>query len=88
MTDSSPRLRAALKYMVYGREHVLDVDRLIDLLGGLESFAVASSSARGSATGVNIAPPSPVPALPAPAFAMSALDLAPGGGAAMPPALF
>lgn len=47
LTDDSPRLRAALKYMVYGKRDVFDADRLIDLLGGLESFAVASNSALG-----------------------------------------
>lgn len=29
MTDDSPRLRAALRYMVYGRDTVFDADRLI-----------------------------------------------------------
>ncbi len=32
LTDDSPRLRAALRYMIYGKEEVFDVDRLIDLL--------------------------------------------------------
>ncbi|GAX72999.1 hypothetical protein CEUSTIGMA_g451.t1 [Chlamydomonas eustigma] len=47
LTDDSPRLRAALKYMVYGRSGVFDADRLIDLLGALEDYSVASTSARG-----------------------------------------
>lgn len=29
MTDDSPRLQAALRYMVYGRDTVFDADRLI-----------------------------------------------------------
>lgn len=32
LTDDHPRLRAALRYMIYGKEEVFDVDRLIDLL--------------------------------------------------------
>ncbi|KAL0029176.1 hypothetical protein WJX79_000719 [Trebouxia sp. C0005] len=47
LTDDSPRLRAALKYMVYGKDSVFDADRLIDLLAAFEDFAVASKSSRG-----------------------------------------
>lgn len=47
MTDSSPRLQEALRYMVYGRDTVFDADRLIDLLDAFETFTVASRSARG-----------------------------------------
>lgn len=32
LTDDSPRLRAALRYMIYGKTNVFDVERLIDLL--------------------------------------------------------
>jgi aarF domain-containing kinase len=38
LTDESPRLRAALKYMIYGKEGVFDVDRLIDLLQAFEAL--------------------------------------------------
>jgi len=38
LTDTSPRLRAALKYMVYGQSKRFDVDRVIDMLGALERF--------------------------------------------------
>jgi len=38
LTDESPRLRAALKYMIYGKEGVFDVDRLIDLLQAFETL--------------------------------------------------
>lgn len=48
LTDDSPRLRAALKYMVYGKSGVFDADRLIDLLGALEDYSVASTSALGN----------------------------------------
>ncbi|PSC74356.1 putative aarF domain-containing kinase chloroplastic [Micractinium conductrix] len=47
MTDDSPRLRAALRYMVYGRDTVFDADRLIDLLDAFETFTEHSRSARG-----------------------------------------
>jgi aarF domain-containing kinase len=47
MTDDSPRLREALRYMVYGKSGVFDADRLIDLLDAFESFTEASRSARG-----------------------------------------
>eukprot|EP01023_Acetabularia_acetabulum_P028063 TRINITY_DN26537_c0_g1_i1.p1 TRINITY_DN26537_c0_g1~~TRINITY_DN26537_c0_g1_i1.p1 ORF type:complete len:789 (-),score=150.48 TRINITY_DN26537_c0_g1_i1:420-2786(-) len=47
LTDDTPRLRAALKYMVYGKNKVFDAERLIDLLSAFESFKVASTSARG-----------------------------------------
>jgi hypothetical protein len=30
--DEAPRLRAALRYMVYGKGNTFDVDRLIELL--------------------------------------------------------
>ncbi len=38
LTDSSPRLKAALQYMVYGQTGVFDVERMLDLLQALESF--------------------------------------------------
>ncbi|KAG5185217.1 hypothetical protein JKP88DRAFT_271995 [Tribonema minus] len=38
LTDESPRLRAALRYMIYGKSDVFDVERLIDLLQAFESF--------------------------------------------------
>eukprot|EP00798_Chlamydomonas_sp_ICE-L_P012411 gene12411-15603_t len=47
LTDDSPRLREALRYMVYGKSGVFDADRLIDLLGALEDFNVSANSARG-----------------------------------------
>ncbi|KAL6749542.1 ABC1 family-domain-containing protein [Haematococcus lacustris] len=51
LTDESPRLREALRYMVYGRTNVFDADRLIDLLIALEDFQQAASSARGDMDG-------------------------------------
>jgi aarF domain-containing kinase len=48
MTDDSPRLRAALQYMIYGKSGVFDADRLIDLLAAFEAFNESSKSARGT----------------------------------------
>jgi aarF domain-containing kinase len=47
LTDESPRMREALRYMCYGDRNVFDVDRLIDLLNAFESYEVAAGSARG-----------------------------------------
>lgn len=38
LTDRSPRLRAALRYMIYGNEGDFDAENLIDLLQALEKF--------------------------------------------------
>lgn len=38
LTNPSDRLKASLRYMVYGKEGVFDADRLIDLLRALEAF--------------------------------------------------
>lgn len=48
LTDDSPRLREALRYMVYGKSSTFDADRLIDLLEAFETFSDNSKSARGS----------------------------------------
>jgi aarF domain-containing kinase len=47
LTDESPRLRDALRYMVYGKSNVFDADRVIDLLAAFEDYTEASQSARG-----------------------------------------
>jgi len=49
MTDDSPRLKAALKYMVYGREGTFDAEKLIDLLQALEKFTAIKDDGDGSA---------------------------------------
>jgi len=49
MTDDSPRLKAALKYMVYGKEGRFDAERLIDLLQALEKFTAVRDNGDGSA---------------------------------------
>jgi aarF domain-containing kinase len=49
MTDDSPRLKKALRYMVYGKEGQFDAERLIDLLQALEKFTAVRDDGDGSA---------------------------------------
>eukprot|EP00551_Chaetoceros_affinis_P005745 CAMPEP_0203681236 /NCGR_PEP_ID=MMETSP0090-20130426/42232_1 /ASSEMBLY_ACC=CAM_ASM_001088 /TAXON_ID=426623 /ORGANISM="Chaetoceros affinis, Strain CCMP159" /LENGTH=792 /DNA_ID=CAMNT_0050549661 /DNA_START=205 /DNA_END=2583 /DNA_ORIENTATION=- len=49
MTDKSPRLKAALRYMVYGKEGMFDAEKLIDLLQALEKFTAVRDDGDGSA---------------------------------------
>lgn len=49
MTNKSPRLKAALRYMVYGREGEFDAEKLIDLLQALEKFTAVRDDGDGSA---------------------------------------
>jgi len=49
LTDEAPRLRAALKYMLYGKSAVMDTDRLIDLLQALEKFVAVKDFGDGKA---------------------------------------
>ncbi|EIE20315.1 ABC1-domain-containing protein [Coccomyxa subellipsoidea C-169] len=44
LTDQSPRLQAALQYMIYGKENKFNAARLIDLLGAYETFREAHCS--------------------------------------------
>lgn len=53
MTDDSPRLKAALRYMVYGPDQKFDAERLIDLLQALEKFVAVRDAGDGSAFKVN-----------------------------------
>ena len=53
LTDKSPRLRAALRYMVYGREGEFDAEKLIDLLQALEKFSAVRNDGDGTAFKVN-----------------------------------
>jgi len=62
LTDSSPRLREALKYTIYGKEGVFDVDRVIDILQAFDTYTVNSSSSSGDKA-------SQPPGLPASALA-------------------
>merc|ERR1712032_414328 len=49
MTDDSPRLRSALRYMVYGREDSFDAENVIDLLQALEKFKAIRDDGDGTA---------------------------------------
>merc|ERR1712032_530316 len=49
MTDDSPRLKAALRYMIYGREDSFDAENVIDLLQALEKFTAVRDDGDGSA---------------------------------------
>lgn len=49
LTDDSPRMRAALRYMVYGSSQTFDVDRIIDLLQALEKFVAVRDTGDGTA---------------------------------------
>jgi aarF domain-containing kinase len=51
MTDDSPRLKAALRYMVYGngKDGSFDAEKLIDLLQALEKFTAVRDEGDGSA---------------------------------------
>ena len=69
LTDDSPRLRAALTYMVYGKRRVFDAERLIDLLQSYETFVTASKAARGGA----LVPPAASPAAETTSSAREAL---------------
>lgn len=62
LTDESPRLREALRYMVYGKSGNFDMDRMIDLLEAFEDFSMNSRSARGDMD--TMVPPASLPASP------------------------
>ena len=49
MTSPNPRLKAAFKYMVYGKSKSIDVDRMIDMLTALEKFVAVKEYSDGSA---------------------------------------
>ncbi len=65
LTDESPRLRAALKYMIYGKEGVFDVDRLIDLLQAFEALEAVNQYETVGVGGGADGPSSPAAALAA-----------------------
>lgn len=47
MTDESPRLRAALRYTIYGKSGVFDAERFIDVMQAFETFITAAKSGGG-----------------------------------------
>ena len=48
LTSPNPRLKAAFRYMVYGKSNTLDVDRMIDLLQAFEKFVAVKEYGDGS----------------------------------------
>ena len=57
LTDESPRLRAALRYIIYGKNDTFDAERIIDVLQAFEDYGVSSKLALGSgsqSTSVNV----------------------------------
>lgn len=53
LTDRSPRLQEALRYMIYGRDGEFDAENLIDMLQALEKFGAIRDEGDGSAFKVN-----------------------------------
>jgi len=49
MTDRSPRLREALRYMIYGREGAFNAENVIDLLEAVEKFSAVRDESDGTA---------------------------------------
>ncbi|CAN0915705.1 Uncharacterized protein sll0005 [Linum grandiflorum] len=47
LTDESPRLKSALRYMIYGKSGVFDAERFIDVMQAFESFITAAKSGGG-----------------------------------------
>jgi hypothetical protein len=46
LTDNNPRMRAALRQLLYGRGNRLDVERLSRMVSALGSFTTASATAQ------------------------------------------
>ncbi|CAN6485875.1 unnamed protein product [Victoria cruziana] len=47
LTDESPRLRGALRYIIYGKTGVFDAERFIDVMQAFENFIMAAKSGGG-----------------------------------------
>ncbi|KAF3789536.1 Uncharacterized protein EJ110_NYTH17988 [Nymphaea thermarum] len=47
LTDESPRLRSALRYIIYGKTGVFDAERFIDVMQAFENFITAAKSGGG-----------------------------------------
>lgn len=48
ITDDSPRARAALKMLIYGKDNELNLRKLQEVTSGLESYTTSTSSAESS----------------------------------------
>ncbi|KAK3240127.1 hypothetical protein CYMTET_50009 [Cymbomonas tetramitiformis] len=77
LTDDSPRLREGLRYMIYGKTQVFDVDRMIDLLTAFESYTETNNTTRS-----RMAATLPEPTEPPTPFPLAL----PNGGSFGPPA--
>jgi len=55
LTDTSPRLRESLKYTIYGKEGVFDVDRVIDILQAFDTYTINSNSSAGDENKAGVA---------------------------------
>eukprot|EP00249_Psilotum_nudum_P018128 c26650_g1_i1 orf=156-2624(+) len=55
LTDNSPRLKDALRYIIYGKSGVFDAERLIDVLEAFETFITAAKSGGGEQMKGNMA---------------------------------
>ena len=65
LTDDAPRLRAALKYMVYGKGNTFNVERLIELLQAFETFVDVRDSVPAGQAASTLPAASTAGALPA-----------------------
>jgi aarF domain-containing kinase len=63
LTDKSPRLRESLKYTIYGKEGVFDVDRVIDILQAFDTYTINSNSSSGDNNNNNQGSTAPAPAM-------------------------
>jgi len=73
LTDDTPRMREALRYLVYGKSGVFDAERIIDLLVALENFQDVASFGlpQGSSTNNTIASGSSLPSSQLPSSSSS-----------------
>uniref|UniRef100_A0A804ITT8 ABC1 atypical kinase-like domain-containing protein n=1 Tax=Musa acuminata subsp. malaccensis TaxID=214687 RepID=A0A804ITT8_MUSAM len=55
LTDESPRLKEALRYMIYGKRGVFDAERFIDVMQAFENFITAAKSGGGENLNGNMA---------------------------------
>ncbi len=48
LSDNNPRMRAALRQLLYGKKNRLDVERLSKMISAFGSFTTASASAQAA----------------------------------------
>jgi len=54
LKDDAPRLRAALRYMIYGKNNVFDVERMIDLLQAFEVYTSTQQLKKSTSSSANV----------------------------------